>query len=128
MGLMAVRSAPALVRRRSFGLSLREPVFDQFLAEGLVLLADDPEELVLGAVGRFWTGGGLIVRVARGEFAEFGEPGYAKAAINFRADGATLSTETRMQATDDEARRHFGRYWRGGKLGGAAGPGGGAPG
>jgi hypothetical protein len=87
-------------------------VIDQFLQAGFVLLADEPGELVLGAVGRFWTLDGSIERVPRGEFADFAEPGYAKAAVNFVADGAVLSTETRVRATDEAAREGFSRYWR----------------
>jgi hypothetical protein len=112
VALMGLRSLPALVLRRERLLSLQTPVIDQFLEAGFVLLADEPDELVLGGAGRFWNADGAIKRVPRGEFAAFDEPGYAKAAVNFRADGATLSTETRVQATDDEARRGFSRYWR----------------
>jgi len=112
VALMGLRSLPAFVLRRERLLSFKAPVIDQFLEAGFVLLADEPGELVLGSVGRFWTLDGAIRRVPRGEFAAFDEPGYAKGAINFRADGSTLSTETRVQATDDRARQGFSRYWR----------------
>ena len=51
------------------------------------------------------------------EFAAFREPGYAKAAFNMHAEprpggGTLLTTETRIQATDEHARRSFRRYWR----------------
>jgi hypothetical protein len=118
--LMTLRSLPALARRRELLLSFREPVIDQFLQAGFVLLADEPDELVLGSVGRFWSADGDLKRVARGEFADFHEPGYAKAAMNFRAENGTLSSETRIQATDDDARRFFGRYWRAIKFGSGA--------
>ena len=75
---------------------------------------------MLGSVGRFWSADGDLKRVARGEFADFHEPGYAKTAMNFRAEHGTLSTETRIQATDDDARRFFGRYWRAIKFGSGA--------
>ncbi len=120
VALMALRSVPPLVRRRKTLLSFTEPVIDQFLQAGFVLLADEPDELVIGGVGRFWSADGGLKRVARGEFADFREPGYAKAAMNFRAENGTLSTETRIQATDDEALRSFGRYWRAIKLGSGA--------
>ena len=46
----------------------------------------------------------------------FAEPGYAKALINFKivpeGDGCLLTTETRILATDEGARRTFGVYWR----------------
>jgi hypothetical protein len=31
---------------------------------------------------------------------------------DFRSDGARLTTETRVEAVDDAARRAFLRYWR----------------
>jgi hypothetical protein len=113
--LMAVRSLPALVRGRRPAPSGR--LLDGFERAGFVMLAERPGELVLGAVGRFWTAAGGIRPVSAEEFAGFAEPGYARAAIDFRAveqpSGRTLlTTETRIQATDDEARRRFARYWR----------------
>ena len=119
-GLMTLRGIPELVLRRRLLLNLREPVIDQFLGHGFMLLADERDEIVLGAVGRFWTSDGSFRRVARGEFAEFAEPGYAKGAMAIRADGTAVVTETRVHATDDEARRVFGRYWRVIKLGSGA--------
>ena len=72
--------------------------------------------LVLGVVGRFWTTDGGVERLGPAGFASFDAPGFAKGAMNFHAraaDGGTLlTTETRIQATDDSARRSFGRYWR----------------
>jgi hypothetical protein len=118
--LMTLRGVPGMVRRRKPLINMREPVIDQFLQSGFVLLADEREELVIGSVGRFWSSDGGVQRVPRGEFAGFSEPGYAKGAMNIRADGATVTTETRVQATDDEARRVFSRYWRVIKLGSAA--------
>jgi hypothetical protein len=75
------------------------------------VLADEPgSELVLGSIGQPWRlrgGGGR----PGGEFATFDRPGYAKMAINWRLEGTTLSTETRVLATDAAARRKFRRYW-----------------
>jgi hypothetical protein len=97
---------------------LEEPLLDQFLELGFVLLADVPgQELIAGGIGRMWRRGGDVVRVASAEeFVAFAEPGFAKAAMTFRfsprGDGATLAeTETRVAATDPSARRAFGRYW-----------------
>lgn len=74
------------------------------------VLADEPgRELVLGAVGQPWRlrGGNN----PGGDFATFNRSGYAKMAINWRLEGTTLSTETRVLATDAAARRKFRRYW-----------------
>ena len=81
------------------------------------MLAERPDELVVGGVGRFWQASGNIRRVEAADFAGFAEPGYAKTAFNLHAlrapeGGTLLTTETRIQATDDHARRSFRRYWR----------------
>ena len=92
------------------------PVVDQMLRGGFVVLADRPDELVLGVAGRFWTPAGGIARIGAGDFADFDAPNHAKGIMNFHAQtaagGCLLSTETRVRATDEHARRSFGRYWR----------------
>jgi hypothetical protein len=119
VGLMALRTLPAVVLRRSpFRLrrDLARPILEQATRGGFVVLAERPDELVLGVVGRFWTSDGGVQRVSRDDFAAFDAPGFAKAAMNFHAralDGGTLlTTETRIRGTDEEARRRFRRYWR----------------
>jgi hypothetical protein len=113
--LMAVRRLPALVTGRRRG-AREGPILEGFLRGGFVTLADRPHELVVGGVGRFWRASSEVRRVSADEFAAFREPGYAKTAFNMHAqpspDGGTLlTTETRIQATDDQARRRFRRYW-----------------
>ena len=61
------------------------------------------------AVGQPWH---LMRRPRRGEdFAAFSEPGWAKLAMDWRAQDGRLVTETRVLLTDDGARRAFRRYW-----------------
>jgi hypothetical protein len=117
--LMAIRRLPAAVRRRRLGSvrrSLDEPLMDQFTRGGFVVLAERPDELAVGAVGRFWTTDGGIERVRAEEFVTADAPGVAKAVMNFHtravSGGTVLTTETRIKATDDATRRTFGRYWR----------------
>jgi hypothetical protein len=116
VALMALRTLPALLtgrrRRRPRGT-----IVEGFLKGGFVTLAERPHELVVGAVGRFWLSSAEVRRVSAAEFAAFREPGYARAAFNMHAEpapggGTQLTTETRIQAIDDEARRSFRRYWR----------------
>jgi hypothetical protein len=106
--LMTVRR---LGRVRSSG-----PVIDGMIHNGFVVLADRPDELVLGVAGRFWTFNSGVTRVGPEEFAGFDAPNHARAVMDFHVQpapgGCLLSTETRIQATDDGARRSFGRYWR----------------
>ena len=78
---------------------------------------DRPNEVVFGAIGRFWAGETTWERIDASRFSAFGEPGYAKIACNFSfrpyGERRTLvSYEARTQATDGGARTGFLRYWR----------------
>ena len=119
VALMAMRRVPEAILRRSAaklrrGLDLA--ILDGMTGGGFVLLEERPEALVLGVVGRFWTTDGGVEQLGPASFAAFDAPGFAKGAMNFHAraaDGGTLlTTETRIHATDESARRSFGRYWR----------------
>ena len=116
-GLFMLRGLALLLQPRA-GRPRRQPLtLDDFLQSSFVLLGERPdEELVLGLIGRFWTPGGDIQRIAPAQFQAFAEPGYAKAVWNFvlrpRAHGGVhLSTETRVQCLDAASRRRFRRYW-----------------
>jgi hypothetical protein len=119
--LMALRGLPAAIMRGRDGWTRLDRVIDlpllqQFAKAGFVVLTERPDELVLGVVGRFWTLDGGIREIAPDEFVTFREPGFAKGAVNFhvrRVTGGTeLTTETRVEATDEDSRRKFRRYWR----------------
>ncbi len=115
-----VRLFGPLMRLRTFGRSGRvfdpeAPLLGEMLKIGFVQLADRPgEEVVVGAIGRFWSPTGNKT-VATPDFSAFSEAGYAKAAMNFRVtpdgDGSRITTETRIVGTDAEASRKFRRYW-----------------
>jgi hypothetical protein len=117
--LFEARFLPArLLRRREPLIRPRTPLYELMLAEGFVLLGEEPgREIVLGVVGRFWTlrGGSSSVVETPEEFLAFEAPGYAKAAINFLAEpedgGTRLRTETRIATTDPASRRSFRAYW-----------------
>jgi hypothetical protein len=72
---------------------------------GLDELARADGEIVFGAAGTPWRPGGRIH-----PFASV-RAGQVQIVTDFRADGATLTTETRILAVDDVARRSFRRYW-----------------
>ncbi len=85
-------------------------VYDAMRRTSFAHLAEEPaREFVLGAVGQPWRPRGGMLRDV--DFGRFDTPGFAKMAINFVADGSTLSTETRVLLTDDASRRRFRRYW-----------------
>jgi hypothetical protein len=113
--LFALRSLPALVvRGRRLPAAADRPLVEQMIEFGFVPLCDDEDELVVGYVGQPWrlTGGAPPHLSSAEEWRAFREPGFVKAAMNFRADGSSLTTETRVQATDPRSRRRFARYWR----------------
>jgi hypothetical protein len=113
--LMGLRSFPSLLRGRR--ISYSRPLVGEFERAGFLALDERPDELVLGVVGRFWRPSGGVREMDPADFDAFAEPGWAKAAFNFRAlpdaAGATLlTTETRVMCTDPASRRRFMRYWR----------------
>jgi hypothetical protein len=96
--------ARALFRLR--GLRSGGTIADAFVRMRFEELARSEGEVVFGAAGTPWR--------PRGGMRSFQEapPGTVRMATDFRADGKTLTTETRVAATDDAARRAFLRYWR----------------
>lgn len=115
-----VRLFGPLMRLRTLGRSERAfdgdaPLLEELLKIGFVLLGERPgEELVVGAIGRFWSPTGNAP-VPTQDFVAFAEPGYSKAVLNFvvtpERGGSRLTTETRVVGTDAEATRKFRRYW-----------------
>jgi hypothetical protein len=118
--LMALRGLPALLTGRSrLRYDRSTTLLDVFLRNGFALLGERPgAELAAGAIGRFWslTGNQPLPVASLADFVAFGEPGYAKAALNFTLEptegGTLVRTETRIAGTDPEAVRMFRRYWR----------------
>jgi hypothetical protein len=92
-----------------------EPLLDVATRTGFLLLADDPQrELVVGTV--VIAPAGAKRPATPEQFKQLVAPGIAKAVMNFwiedAGDGAcVLTTETRVHATDEVARRRFSTYW-----------------
>ena len=84
---------------------------------GWVVLAARPgREIVVGAVTKPWEPNVTFRSIPSADFAAFAEPDYVKIAWTLRADplvdGASMfRTETRVIATDGEARAKFRNYW-----------------
>lgn len=101
------RIVAALFRVR--GLPPRTSVRALFETMAFDTLFSAPTEIVVGASGTPWRPSGRI-----GPFAET-RPGTVRIATDMRATtvagGCILSTETRIFAADDAARRAFRRYW-----------------
>jgi len=113
--LLGLRRLPTLLRGGR--ISLSRPLVSEFTRAGFVALAERPDELVLGIVGRFWQPSGGLRPVEPEQFQALTEPGWAKAAMNIKVtpaapSGTLLTTETRVLCTDSASRRRFRRYWR----------------
>jgi hypothetical protein len=86
-------------------------------ALGWGVLAEIPgREIVMGAVTKPWTANPTFRALPPEGFATFDEPDYVKIAWTLRADPVTAHqslarTETRVIATDPQAREKFRRYW-----------------
>jgi hypothetical protein len=121
--LMALRMAPAALAARRLPAGGRQQLFESFRRLGFVELGRSEREIVLGAVGRFWRLREQLEPLTDADaFERFDAPGYAKGALNLLAlpagGGTELVTETRVQATDERARRAFRPYWVPVRLGG----------
>lgn len=128
-----VRTLPLL--RAVFGLRavlLRSDVSSRWTSEGFlpdmqqlgwgVLLEKPPNLLVVGASCQPWLPDVEFRSHTRDDFAAFAEPNQVKIAWSLEIDSShpsrsILASETRVAATDAEARRLFSRYWRWARFG-----------
>jgi hypothetical protein len=115
--LMGLRSLPEFILRRG-----RVPPRDQkitlrtIIESGFGILANQPEEIVLGVNGKFWRPTGNLSPFNREDFDRPVSPGLARGVWNFsikehRSGRTVLSTETRVVCGDDASRRKFRIYW-----------------
>jgi hypothetical protein len=99
------------------GMIARDATIEGFFAaHRFVVLDRSPTEWVAGAVGAVWRPRGGLVRLDDAEaWRASSVPGTIKGAVDFRAEaipgGSRLTTETRVKAMDEQARRAFRRYW-----------------
>lgn len=119
--LFAVRDLPNRLARGFSGADRRESLSFANIPDagpGWVKLGEEEgRELVLGAVGRFWRRDYGGRDIAPEDFADFDEPGFLKLAVASRVEPrgygrSNLHYEARVEATDEEARRQFVRYWK----------------
>lgn len=95
-----------------------QPILEVAMRTSFLLLAEEPNhEIVLGIAVLVPRGWRPSRRPTPEDFKAVHEPGFALAAMNFVIEDAgpgacTLTTETRIYATDSSARRRFARYWR----------------
>lgn len=116
--LMTIRSVPSLLfGGASFRSDANTPFLDQIIGSGFLFLGETEDEYLIGTIGKFWkpTGGLCLDMLTADGFKKFDDPGWAKAAWNFRVEGEGINrriqTETRIVCTDGSARRKFRLYW-----------------
>jgi hypothetical protein len=109
----------ALMRIRGLGRRVFDdrPLLQSMARIGMVVLVDEPGTVVLGGALSPWRlRGGHLAMDSLDAFRAFATPGWVRVAAAFTVvpDGpaSRVGTETRVEATNDAARRRFGRYWR----------------
>jgi hypothetical protein len=109
----------ALMRVRTLGRRTFDdrPTIETMSRIGLAILVDEPYAVVVGgAISPWRLRGGHRAIVSADELRAFAEPGWVRVATAFtvapEGGGCCVRTETRIAATDEGARRRFGRYWR----------------
>jgi hypothetical protein len=115
--LMGLRSLPELIlRRRRRPPRDRRITLQTMIDSEFGLLANQPEEIVLGVTGKFWRPTGNISAFNREDFDRPVSAGLAQAVWNFsinenKSGRTILSTETRVVCGDDASWRKFRAYW-----------------
>lgn len=113
--LLVVRGVPHAITGRALPTGVIS--LESFIETGFVVLEEEPgEEIVLGAVGKFWMPTSRLLPITAERFRAFDEAGFAKATMNLRVeplddDYSRVITETRVACTDELARKRFKRYW-----------------
>lgn len=114
--LMGLRSLPEVILRGGRVPRDRKITLQTIVDSGFGILANEPEEIVLGVTGKFWRPTGNLSPFNRTDFAMPVPSGIARGVWNFsvteQSQGRTiLSTETRVVCGDVESRRKFRIYW-----------------
>jgi hypothetical protein len=109
------RAVRTLITAR--GMAARNETIERFFAaHRFVVLDRTPTEWVAGTVGAVWRLRGGLVRLTDADaWRDSSVPGTIKGVVDFRAEpipgGSRLTTETRVLAVDERARRAFRVYW-----------------
>ncbi len=90
-------------------ISPERRIMDDFAGEGAQILEVNDNEALYGGISDDTPI--KLDRPMAEVFREFNEPGYKKVGFNVLYANGTLSTETRILATDEKSRKEFARYW-----------------
>ena len=113
--LSAARYVPAMLSGGGWSHLHDRPFIDALPVP--LLSSERPESVVFGGALQAWrlTGAKEPPTLDADGLRQFSEPGWVKAAMDFRltprGNGTELSSETRVVATDDATRRRFAFYW-----------------
>jgi len=118
-GLFAVRGLPDRLRGKKDDADIRiDRLTSTAERPGFQVLAEEPGfEVAVGAIGKVWQASIPFVHVPDAEaFRAFDEPDFVKVAWSVRVlprgeQACRVEVEVRVDATSDEAWRHFERYF-----------------
>lgn len=116
-GIFWLRSVPSLLHGEPFRPQGSRPILEETLAGGWGVLAEESDrEIVVGAYTQPWHEDVVFHSLPAEGFAAFDEPGYVKIVWTLGAeplgeDDSLFVTRTRVQSTDETARRRFRLYW-----------------
>ena len=118
--LIAVRAVPMRLVDRLRGRPVQPPPVHLRMVEArpwVVLGEEEPHQLVVGAIGRFWGPGVEWLDIEPAEFAAFDRPAYGKIAwaftvLPYGGRRSVLIDECRTRVTDPASRDRFRKYWK----------------
>ncbi len=93
------------------GLTATSPVLDWFRSHGFRQLGRTDYEVLFAAVQPTGRGSHPWIPTTVASFRDHDAPGCIRIAFSFSVTDGFLRTETRVQATDEVARRRFAVYW-----------------
>jgi hypothetical protein len=112
-----LRAIPSTLRGTPFRPEGPRSILEETLASGWGVLAEEPDhEIVVGAYTQPWHEDVVFHALPPEDFAAFNEPGNVKIVWTLGAEPlgehrSLFVTRTRVQTTDQDARRHFRLYW-----------------
>jgi hypothetical protein len=118
--LIAARAVPMRLVDRLRGRPAQPPPVQLRMVEArpwVVLGEEEPHQLVVGAIGRFWGPGVEWLDIEPTDFAAFDRPAYGKIAWGFTVlpygkRRSVLIDECRTRVTDPVSRDRFRKYWK----------------
>ena len=116
------RMREILMRARVSASRLPQGILAETLGLGWGLLHRDDHLIIVGARCQPWRGDVVFTAIAPDEFSDYSTPEQVKIVWTLETDAlgpasARFSHETRVVATDAEARGRFLRYWRWARFG-----------